>query len=68
MADGDGDKDLFLGQCRHHSDFGGRGMGDRSRERSETTVARETGNSLAVDKLRASELERRIAPPLLTLH
>ena len=57
MSDEDGDKDVFLRECRHHSSTGGRGVGDRSGPSSETTVVRETGNSLTVDKLRASELE-----------
>ena len=68
ISDGDEDKDVFLGECRHHSDTGGKRMGDGSRPSSGTTVAREARNSQVVDKLRASELERRIAPSLLALH
>ena len=67
ISDEDGDKDLFLRECRHHSDTGGKRVGDGSRPSSGTTVVREARNSQVVDKLRASELERRIAPSLLTL-
>ena len=47
ISNGGKDKDVFLGECRHHSDTGGRGLGDGSRLSSGTTVARETRNSLA---------------------
>ena len=57
MSDVDGDKDVFLRECRHHSETGGRGVVDRSGPSSGTTVAKETRDSLTVDKVRASELE-----------